>query len=354
MATAAANYRRYFRLTPDRFVIGLLVVECLFWLSGRLGWPEWQKGYAVLITAANVGAAMLLVLLWFAIAVVFRWRFQFSIRSLLVLAVAVAVPCSWFAVEMKKANEQRTIVARIRTLGGVAQYDYNFGPKGGLLAKEEPPSPVWPRKLLGDDFFYTFVAVDLGGPPHGDDDLAPIQGQVQLESLNLNATNVSDHGFKSLGRMKNLRSLALCATRITDASLVHVGQMTKLEYLDLSETKIGDAGLSHLTALQRLQHLDLSDTKVTDAGMRYVARLRQLRFLVLYRCPITDAGLEHVGALTGLEQLLLQGPKITDAGLCRLTELRHLYWLNVVGTRVSDPGVTELQQALPNCKITNK
>ena len=33
---------------------------------------------------------------------IFRWRFQFSIRSLLVLTVAVAVPCSWLAVEVKE------------------------------------------------------------------------------------------------------------------------------------------------------------------------------------------------------------------------------------------------------------
>ena len=36
----------------------------------------------------------------------FRWRFQFSIRSLLILTMLIAVPCSWLAVEMKAGEER--------------------------------------------------------------------------------------------------------------------------------------------------------------------------------------------------------------------------------------------------------
>src|SRR5208283_3150347 len=92
---------RWFHLTPGRFVLALLAVEVLLWLSERFGWLGWHKGYAVLTGVAVVGVAMLLMLLWFAIALVFRWRFQFSLRSLLVLVVVVALPCSWLAVEIK-------------------------------------------------------------------------------------------------------------------------------------------------------------------------------------------------------------------------------------------------------------
>ncbi len=85
---------RWFHLTPDRLILGLLVIEGLLWLSERLGWPAWHKGYAVLTAVASVGIAFVLMLIWFALALVFRWRFQFSIRSLLVLVVVVAIPCS--------------------------------------------------------------------------------------------------------------------------------------------------------------------------------------------------------------------------------------------------------------------
>ena len=97
--TTPTPHPRWYCLTPDRLILVLLVVEGLLWLSERLGWPVWHKGYAVLTAVAAVGVALVLMLLWFAVALVFRWRFQFSIRSLLVLAVVVAIPCSWMAVE---------------------------------------------------------------------------------------------------------------------------------------------------------------------------------------------------------------------------------------------------------------
>ena len=80
----------------------------LLWLSERFGWLGWHKGYAVLTGVAVVGVAMLLMLVWFAVALVFRRRFQFSIRSLLVLVVVVALPCSWMAVERQRAEKQRS------------------------------------------------------------------------------------------------------------------------------------------------------------------------------------------------------------------------------------------------------
>ena len=67
---------------------------------------------------------MLLMLLWFAVALVFRWQFQFSIRSPLVLTVIVAIPSSWVAVERKKANEQKEASQAIRKLHGNVFYDW--------------------------------------------------------------------------------------------------------------------------------------------------------------------------------------------------------------------------------------
>ena len=71
---------------------------------------------------------------------VFRWRFQFSIRSLLVLTVAVAIPCSWLAVEMEKARREREAAIAIKTLGGEVVWS-------------EPAGPPWLRSLLGDGCF---------------------------------------------------------------------------------------------------------------------------------------------------------------------------------------------------------
>ena len=61
--TDPAPKPRWFHLTPDRFVIGLLIVVCLLWLSERFGWLLWHKGYAVLIAVASVGVVFIGMLL---------------------------------------------------------------------------------------------------------------------------------------------------------------------------------------------------------------------------------------------------------------------------------------------------
>ena len=55
---------------------------------------------------AVVGVAMLMVFVWFAVALVFRRRFQFSLRSLLVMVLVVAIPCSWLTAKVRKAEMQ--------------------------------------------------------------------------------------------------------------------------------------------------------------------------------------------------------------------------------------------------------
>ena len=49
--------RRWFRLSPDRFVVGLLLGVCLLWLSDRFQWfgINHHKGWTVLIAVAVVG-----------------------------------------------------------------------------------------------------------------------------------------------------------------------------------------------------------------------------------------------------------------------------------------------------------
>ena len=121
----AKPQRRWFHVTPTASCCPAGCGECLLWLSNWLGWPAWHKGYAVLTCVAVGGVVMLVMLGWFVVALVFRGRFQFSIRSLLALVVVVALPCSWMAVEMKAAREQKAVVEAIRRADGDIVYDWS-------------------------------------------------------------------------------------------------------------------------------------------------------------------------------------------------------------------------------------
>ncbi len=221
--TEPAPKPRWYRLTPDRCVIGLLVVECLLWLSERFQWLTWHKGYAVLSAVAVVGVAMLVMLFWFAVSLLFRWRFQFSIRALLVLVVAVAVSCSWLAVEIRAAKKQWAAVAAIELLGASVDYDWQVDVNGKALRNAQPPKPEWLRDLPGDDFF-SHVQAAHHHPWFTDVGLEHLEGLTQLQQLYLYGTQVTDAGLKHLKGLTQLQQLYLYGTKVTDEGVKNLQQ----------------------------------------------------------------------------------------------------------------------------------
>ena len=160
-SSALPAKRRWYRLTPDRFLIGLLGVEGILWLSERFGWVPFneKKGYTVLIAVAAVGVTIMLMLLWFAASLLLRWRFQFSLRSLLALVVTVAIACSWLTVKLREAKQQREVREAIWAALGDSYYDFEFDGYQ-FVNTAEAPAPAWLRDLLGGvDFFADVVFV---------------------------------------------------------------------------------------------------------------------------------------------------------------------------------------------------
>lgn len=350
---------RWFHLTPGRFVVGLLAVEGLLWLSDRFGWLGWHKGIAVLTGVAAVGVAMVLMLVWFGVALVFGRRFQFSIRSLLVLTVVVAVPCSWVAVNMQEAKRQREAVEDIKATGGSAWYAYQVVDRGdtGDLSllwttasqiKGPLPAPTWLQTLLGDE-----TVVGVWGSDIDDGDLGLINKRLSHLKTLVIAINrkITPAGFEHLKGLTHLQKLDVHYTGVTDAGLGHLEGLTQLQELDVSNTKVTDAGLEHLKGLINLRSLNLSDTAVTDMGLKYLNGLTHLQSLDLSNTKVTGVGLEHLKDLSNLRSLGLGLSEVTDVGLKFVAGMTHLDTLNLQFTKITDAGVAKLQTALPNCKI---
>ncbi len=233
-ASACKARRRWFRLTPDGGVVLMLALEGFLLLSAWFRWFPFNqhKGWTVLICIASVGAALLLMFLWFLAALVFRWRFQFSILALLLLVVVVTVPCSWLTTEMKAARQQKAALQGLQKAGVLAWYDGELnGPSRdndwlcgpGLDIPFGSRDPQWPRALLGDDFFTTVNRVLFYG-----------------------GSRVSDDSLACLKQLPDLRELHLEDTRISDAGLEHLKGLTNLQYLYLGWTKVTDAGVKKL------------------------------------------------------------------------------------------------------------
>jgi hypothetical protein len=316
---------RWFYFTPGRLIFLLLTAE------GILLALDWfraiPKGFAVLIANAGVAATMLLMLFWFLFALLFRWRFQFSLRSLLALTIIVAVACSWLAVEMKRAREQRTAVEALAELDARVFYDYEMDGEGKWIRYAEPTVPMCLRKMLGDNFFFEGVSVYL----HVVDEnqLKPLSNLNRMRELLLSGPGVTNDGLEYLERMSQLKELTIGEPQITDLGLEHLQGLKQLEELDLNSASITNDGLKRLKGLKQLNSLWLGETLITDSGLRCLKESKQLQILWLCRTQITDAGLVH------------------------LAEMHQLKYLNVNRTAVTDAGVGQLQKALPNADISS-
>ena len=338
-----------FWVTPTLILIGLLIAEVLLWGFESLRWLG--KGWGALISVASAGLAVLVIVLWIAGSAVFQWRCQLSIRSVLVLVTAVAIPCGWLASETELARRQREMVETIREHGGRVLYDYQK-PFGTRAEQNEPTGPRWLRNLLGDNFFSEVENAWIRSSDVTDADLANVKYLPELTALNLSNTNITDAGLVHFETLSQLKVLFLEDTKITGAEMGHLEGLTHLEDLSLTRCKVTSAGLEQIARLTQLRSLSLHGTNVANGSLVHLKRLLQLNQLYLGETGVTDVGLEFLTALRQLKRLSLANTGVTDAGLTTIGRLTDLRWLDVAGTKITDAGVKDFQQALPNCSIS--
>jgi Leucine-rich repeat (LRR) protein len=385
--------RTWFYPTPGRLLAGLLAFDIFLLVSEQIQWFAFNKvpGSAALMVTAGVGAVMMILLLWFVLALIFRWRFQFSIRSLLVMTVVVAIPCSWMTTIMKQAREMRKTHehwAKICTMefDTVKELDAL-----GCRITVKPPPSYWLRVVFGNDLYMNATSVsyhpwanprdlNLEGLKQfehllylgfydnqvTDADLAHIEGLDQLKLLSISRNPIADAGFEGLSDelissirsrrpitvagwehlkgLARLQTLVLDDADITDAGLKNLEGMTQLRCLSLKGTRITDAGLKHLENLDQLQQLFLQKTQITDAGLEHLKGLKQLYTLSLGETQTAGVGLKHLGGLEQLHVLDLKGSKITGPGLECLKELPNLQELNLEETQITDQGMEHLKE----------
>jgi hypothetical protein len=307
-------------------LIGLLVVEGILVLCDRFRWfgfdehKGWTGSMAVLCVAA---AALLLLVVRRP-----RWH-QFSLRSLLIFTLIVAIASDWLEREAELKRQERDAVAAIVKGGGVVEWDYQWNNPTKYNPNANPPGPDWLRGLFGENFF----------------------ARVRLLSFAQRPVTETDVAAANLDRIAEVRVLYFNKTGLTDAGLAHVKGFDKLEVLSMNDTRITDAGLSELRGLSRLRHLSLNGTGVSDAGLAHIKALDQLETLELDDTKITNAGLINLRGLSRLRWLTLHGTGVFDAALPNLKSMTNLLHLGIARTRITAAGAAELKNALPKCHV---
>lgn len=285
---------RWYAPTPAKFLFAMLLMQGILFLSAhyRWFWFNERKGYTVLITFAATAAALILLVSLVLISRFFKSKSQFGLATLLLMVPVMAIPCGWLAREMELARRQRD-------LGQMIERN-----RGALVVLHT--GPIWPFAVnaFGKEFF------------------ADIE-EVQV-------TDGSQPIDFALSSVESLQTVLLYTTGITNESLSQFKKTPYVRRLYVFDTddQVNDEGLINLQELTKLEELMFDSAAVTDAGLINVRQLTRLRLLSIQGAQVTDAGLEHLHGLTNLRTLYLAGTQVTDAG------------------------VRELQEALPDCKIS--
>ncbi|HJT35803.1 MAG TPA: hypothetical protein VJ783_27490 [Pirellulales bacterium] len=218
-------------------------------------------------------------------------RFQFSLRALFVLVTAVGV---WLGVQVNSARRQAAIVAAIEQVDGFVYYDWQFDQDDQETDATHPPGPTWLRKLIGDDYFQTVIAVCIYDP-HLKEDLLP-----------------------AVDELPALRTLVLHETQTGDALMRRISKLIHLWCLDISQTKVSDAGLVHLSRLCTLKRLAVGtwdgDRSVGDLGLKRAASTLDLEVLVVLGQGFTDDSIPVFERFKNLRELCLDHTLVTKEG----------------------------------------
>jgi len=264
-----------------------------------------------------------------------RRRFQYSLRSLLLV---ITVLCIWFAYIANEARKQKNAVAQIQEMEGWVRHDYEFDEDGKNIKDAQPPGPDWLREWIGIDYFCDVTWINLIGAQVKD--LSPLEKLPNLEVLSLSYTQVSD--LSPLINLAKLKFLLVGNSQVNDLS--PLAGLTKLESLYLLQIPVSD--LTPLKNLTNLKLLMIWQSQVAD--LTPLAGLTNLERLDLWDAPVKD--ISPLKGLTELIWLNLVGTQVTD--LTSLENLTNLKNLSLGNTPVSKEEVQKLQIALPNCKIS--
>jgi hypothetical protein len=147
--------------------------------------------------------------------------------------------------------------------------------------------------------------------------------------------------FAALAAMRALKGLAVSCKFVDDAALARLPDFPSLK--ELVPMDVSDDGFRHIGRCERLESLILMYCRdTTDVATSHIVGMSNLKKYHAGYTLITDRSLELLGRMNSLEELSFEGCKfISDAGIGFLTTLPNLREISIGGCpKVTRTGVT--------------
>jgi len=287
------------------------------------------------------------------------WRF--SLKTLLIL---LTIFCLWLGTLSNRANRQRRAVEAIQLSGGEFNYDHQRvpNPRGSgqsYSLRVDPPGPKWLRRLLGDHYFITPVALQINSQAGIKDDcFAHLDALQDLESLMSYKVPFRDSDVTHLKHLKNLKLLAFNEGTLSGPDgprqFGFLQHLPKLESLSLIDSKFGDTDARFLREAVNLKTLFLYNSAIGDEGLAQLQHLHKLEFIGLGGTKVTDRGIAYLSSLPQLRYISANDLNLSDAAFESFTKMSALRELELHNTHVYRDGIERLRRAMPKCRINGK
>jgi hypothetical protein len=256
-------------------------------------------------------------------------RWQFGVRSLLVLFAVLAVVFGWFGSLYRQSQFEERLATEITRTGGSVQFAdvWEDIPVKSRQTTQGSQNQPWWKSLANRLIGRRIVAVEIDAPAEA---LQELNRTTHLRTLRIHVKRDVDR--LELAGLRNLESLVVYANYHV-RSLAFLSELKSLQSLTVSSSLIKD--LKPVSQLQNLRKLDLHACAVDNLAP--LARLEHLTTLRLDSNPVSD--LTPLKELSALEYLDLSTTLVTD--LRPLAKLKHLHSLGLSSTRLKN--LTPLQ-----------
>jgi hypothetical protein len=179
-------------------------------------------------------------------------------------------------------------------------------------------------------------------------DLSFLPSRQYLSGLDFYNSDISGTSLKYIGQCRRLKDLSFYMSRVDCNGIRHLAGLTDLETLNLEYTDVTSADLAELGTLMRLRVLELTDTRI-GGDMQFLSRLESLETLKLYDTKVKAADLTPLIGLKHLRSLDLGYTDLRPNGMAFLRQMKQLTSLRV--SNFDEDEFKELQATLPECEI---
>ena len=248
-----------------------------------------------------------------------KFRPQFTLRGLLLVAVLVSCVMSWLGAKCEEARRQHTLLQQLGGRGLLACCKHPWNKEVSAFGSADDRVSQCLRKVFDVDPFekvcglYSLgiLSSDSQCVAFNDDDMLLLKELPSVSTLRLDGTQLSDEGLIHLKVLHGVESLGLDRTRVTDAGLIHLQDLPRLKELSLGDTNVTDTGVASLCGIGSLESLDLRGTKISDQAFAGLMNLPRLKRLNVSYTGITDAAVANLKQMHNLEELHLGGTQMS-------------------------------------------